>query len=67
MNYISLTQTGETGIINNIHTVGTGGINLQDNSNNILTISNVGDVSCNSLHTTNLYIGGNSTIFRFVP
>jgi hypothetical protein len=68
MNYISLTQTGGTGIINNIHdSTGPGGVNIQDSSNNILTISNAGDISCNSLHTTNLYIGGNSTIFRFVP
>ena len=67
MNYLSLTQTGGTGIINMIHSSGPGGVNIQDSSNNILTINNVGDVSCNVLNCKSLYIGGNSTIFRFVP
>ena len=69
MNYISLTQTGGTGIINNIHdSSGPVGVNIQDSSNNILTISNVGDVSCNVLNCKSLYIANTtSTIFRFVP
>lgn len=76
-NFLTITQTSQTGYINNIHTAGVGGLNIQDNSSNILTISPLGDVSCNSLNTTtnvtcnslnttSLYIG-NSTIFRFTP
>ena len=51
-NYLTITQTAQTGYINNIHVGNPGGINLQDNSNNILTISSVGDVNCKSLTTT---------------
>lgn len=62
-NFLTITQTSQRGYINNIHAAGAGvgGINIQDNSNNILTISPLGDVSCNSLYI------GSSTIFRFQP
>ena len=48
-NFLTITQTSQIGIINNIHTADGGGLNIQDNSSSILIISPLGDVSCNSL------------------